>query len=465
MNSSSRRSARFPFRIKSFVLGALIGLTVSGLGSWAAWVQVTSYSTRNRESEVLQRSQVNAKLVGQLIANGVEPIDALSSIPPLGSQNSSILWVDGDWLSVGASTPRSDIPSELLEFGESGIPGSMRQVVDQRLTFFVTLPIILPGDRPIAYFGVTSLSDLEISLLDTRRALITATALSTFGGALFGLWINRRLMKPLSEISGASHDISSGDLKARVPIPRETDLARIAIAFNHMAESLQGRLEAEANFAATAAHELRTPVSVLRSTVDLMKLNDFTLGNDSRALVRELDISITHFEKIVRDLLDLGRQSTSADTPNLTVRHLPTLLKAIFAFYKIDLRLLRLRNEFDDTFVSVDVTRLKQIFGNLLENCTLYGGGVTGVTVENDSERIRVHIDDDGPGIDPLERDLVLRPFSRGKASTGTNGSGLGLAIVLGHLRSMNSSLDIGTSPSGGCRFSFTLLTTDHSEL
>ena len=106
---------------------------------------------------------------------------------------------------------------------------------------------------------------------------------------------------------------------------------------------------------------------------------------------------------------------------------------------------------------------------NLMENADHYGGGATaiGVGPGEDGLEVEVTVDDDGPGIDPLERLKIFERFYRGSASgrrgTGT-GTGLGLALVDEHMRVMHGNVRVESSESGGARFILTLPVLDHGD-
>jgi two-component system, OmpR family, sensor histidine kinase MtrB len=111
--------------------------------------------------------------------------------------------------------------------------------------------------------------------------------------------------------------------------------------------------------------------------------------------------------------------------------------------------------------VGVDKRRFERVMVNLMENADHYGGGVTRVAVKPaDDGTVEVLVDDDGPGIDPLERLKIFERFYRGSASgrrgTGT-GTGLGLALVEEHMRAMHGNVRVESSDAGGARFVLSL--------
>lgn len=455
-------SERVSLRGKAVIIGGLVGLTISLVASGITWSSAQSYLLRQRESAAQQQSFVHAELVARAILAGDDPADALTSIPTISPSYRALMKVDDEWLSLSAGIGVGNVPSDLLGRAEIGEPADQRSLLNGQPAYFVTFPMSIGTDRQLAYVGVSSLSEIQDTVNAIRRALLIGVFISSIGGALIGFWLSRRVMEPLKEISTTSVELSSGDLEARVRIPREPDLARISHSFNQMAESLQHRLEAESRFAAQAAHELRSPLTALRGTTDILQMQKDALPTSLEGLVDNLGTEVSEFERMLEDLLVLGRQSSGSDRANLTIRQADALFAAIMKNFELPAHVFTTDLDLSQVSVRVDVTRLKHVFGNLISNAALYAGGVTALRVESNDgtstqPRLVVHVDDDGPGIGESERESILEPFSRGRRSQGLPGSGLGLSIADGHLRSMGSRLRIGSSPSGGARFSFEL--------
>jgi len=462
-------SERVSLRGKAVIIGGLVGLAISLVASGITWSSAQSYLLNQRESAAQQQSFVHAELVARAILAGEEPADALTSIPTINPSYRALMKVDDEWLSLSAGIGVGNVPSDLLGRAEIGEPADQRSLLNGRPAYFVTFPMTIGTDRQLAYVGVSSLSEIQDTVNAIRRALLIGVFISSIGGALIGFWLSRRVMEPLKEISTTSVDLSSGDLEARVRIPREPDLARISHSFNQMAESLQHRLEAESRFAAQAAHELRSPLTALRGTADILQMHKDTLPSDLGGLVDNLGTEVSEFERMLEDLLVLGRQSSGSDRANLTIRQADTLFVAIMKNFDLPPHVFMTDLDLSQISVRVDVTRLKHVFGNLINNAALYAGGVTALRVGlNDRDglqpRLVIDIDDDGPGISESERESILEPFTRGRRSQGLPGSGLGLSIADGHLRSMGSRLNISSSPSGGARFSFELDVVEEDE-
>jgi signal transduction histidine kinase len=107
--------------------------------------------------------------------------------------------------------------------------------------------------------------------------------------------------------------------------------------------------------------------------------------------------------------------------------------------------------------VAVDRRRFERMVANLLDNADRYGAGSVTVRSGQWAEAVQLHVDDDGPGIPPAERELIFDRFTRGSTAGSSPGTGLGLALVREHAKLHGGSVTVGASPDGGARFTLTL--------
>ena len=107
----------------------------------------------------------------------------------------------------------------------------------------------------------------------------------------------------------------------------------------------------------------------------------------------------------------------------------------------------------EEPIARTDARRFERIIGNLVDNANNHGGGVVGIVIEADDEKVRINVDDAGPGVDETLRERLFEPFARGNAAHRTEGAGLGLAIALEQSHVLKGDLWVETSPQGGARF------------
>jgi signal transduction histidine kinase len=107
----------------------------------------------------------------------------------------------------------------------------------------------------------------------------------------------------------------------------------------------------------------------------------------------------------------------------------------------------------DEPVIRTDARRLERIVGNLIDNAQQHAGGVVQVLIQQDSEAVRILVDDAGPGIDEGIRERLFEPFTRGESHGHTDGAGLGLAIVREQADVLGGQVTVERAPAGGARF------------
>lgn len=448
------------------VIGAVIGFTISAVSSTLTWSAARSYLLNQREASARAQSFAHARLVANAIDGGLDPSEALTSIRSTATGYRSLLLVDGEWLSSGSGISSRLIPDSLLTKIDAQTPAVQRSTYAETLAIFTVYPITLDpistnNTRTLIYVGVSPLTELSNTLLSISQALLIGTGIATIGGLIIGLWLSKRVMGPLRDLSRTAVEISHGNLGARVTPPSEPDLAIIATSFNSMADDLQIRLEAESRFAAQAAHELRSPLTAIKGAADIISRRQDHLPIDLIPTLQVLNDKISYFERLLQHLLLLGRQASGIESANLSSRTPYQLFLAIASHLSLPEGKLHFIGDLDDVEVIVDVQALTQVIENLIRNTENYGGGLTAISVIRSQMDVTIHIDDSGPGFSSLELESVLQPFQRGRLSHGTEGAGLGMSISAGLLKSLGSTLIIGSSPSGGARCSFSLALSD----
>lgn len=437
-------------------IGAVIGFTISVASGLLTFSLAKSYLTNQRESAARTQSFAHAQLVANSLSGGLEPFDALSSIPS-PSAGYRVLLLDGEeWISSGAGVSARQLPDTVTASAQERLAVTQRATFAGDMSIFTVFPIET-STSSIAYVGISQLTELSATLSSITQALVLGVGISTIGGLLIGLWLSRRVMGPLRDISRTAVEISQGNLEARVVPPAEPDLAIIAGSFNVMADDLQTRLEAESRFAAHAAHELRSPLTAIKGAAGIIAGHSDRIPDDLNPTLSVLTERVNYFERLLQDLLILGRQASGIESVNLSSRSPAPLFAAIAAHLELPSEMVRCDPSLDDIEVVVDVQALTQVMSNLVRNATAYAGSVDTILIERDGDDVVVHVDDAGPGFSDLEREDVIRPFQRGRLSQGVEGAGLGLSIADGLLKSMGAQLRLGHSPVGGARCSFAL--------
>lgn len=446
-------------RTRSVLVGAVVGLVISSIGALATFRLAESYLSRQRETTALTQTIATGRLLVDNLAEGVQPARAILDLPfgPIGGR--ALLHIDGQWVVSGGGISERDLPGAYVTELLSGRGVQQKTVLGRVPVLLTGIPVSLSVDEQAAFATVLPLSELDRTLGLIGTALVVGVVLATLLGGAVGFYLSRRVMEPLRAVSTAATKLSSGDLSFRVVPPSEPDLARIAESFNAMLDSLQERIRREKRFAAHVSHELRSPLTVLRGSLELIEANKDSLGPEGRLGVEMMTERLDDFEQMLLDLLEIARYESENVDVDLTKVELGPLLRSIFERLRVDSGLVCFDASSERLSMSVDVRRLHHVLANLVQNAERYAGGVSGVSVETNANEdvVEIHVDDAGPGIRMEERSVILEPFMRGRNVRGIGGAGLGLAIVTHHLEVLGGSLSVGDSPQQGARFSLIL--------
>ncbi len=278
-------------------------------------------------------------------------------------------------------------------------------------------------DRPARLFAEQS----PLAILGFGVILLTAGA--------SGVFMSKRITRPLQELTNATHAVASGDLAHRVPERAQDEIGTLARAFNSMSSQLQDSQQQKRQMTQDIIHDLAQPIVVIRGLSEAMR-------------DRVLDRSDENLEIILQEAGRLEALARSlhllevADASRIQLdreRIAPTVL--IQRFVKIYGEAARqagldLASHVPDALpdVDVDVERAIQALGNLVHNAFRYAPAGSTVTImaEADSNHVRISVVDEGPGVPPPELGRIFDRFYRtDKArSQPQSGSGIGLAIV-----------------------------------
>ncbi|MGV9680311.1 HAMP domain-containing sensor histidine kinase [Nocardia sp. NPDC003482] len=308
---------------------------------------------------------------------------------------------------------------------------------------------------------VSALLAASVTLLHRGfwETLITCAIAGTGIGAVFGLWLSRRLLGPLRQVTGTAARIASGQLGTRLPDTDDPDLAPTVDAFNAMVDSLQRRIDRERRLVGDVSHELRTPLTTLTTSVEVMSRHADELPERSRRALDLVRAELDHLRRLLDDLLALARAEArlhAADAEPLSVRE---LLTHTLAELRVPPDLLRVEG---DATVLGRKLELERAVVNLLENAQRHGGGVVAVGARRAGTEVIITVDDAGPGIAPEDRERVFERFvtvRRGRRS-GT-GTGIGLALVAETVAAHGGRVRCGERDGGGARFTVCLPISD----
>jgi two-component system sensor histidine kinase MtrB len=365
----------------------------------------------------------------------------LANLPDIGPTEALVRY-RGTWVSTTAKYGPENLPKELRERVITNFqPGQMLTTISRDHVYAVGIPL---PDVDASYFEIVPLKELSGTLSSVRVSLVGAVIITTALGVLLGAWAARRAVRPLADAAQAAQVIAGGGLGTRLEPGDDPDLQVLAGSFNDMAAALQQRVERDARFASDVSHELRSPLTTLAASADVLQSRRDELPEKAAAALDLLVADVGRFQNLVEDLLEISRFDAGA------VRlHLEELKVAEFVRQAVSVSAtpdvkINVDPRAEELVIQGDKRRLARVVANLLDNARYYGGGDVDVTVEpaqpegEEISEVLIAVEDHGPGVPQEERALIFERFARGgsaRARGSSEGAGLGLALVDEHVR------------------------------
>jgi two-component system, OmpR family, sensor histidine kinase BaeS len=339
----------------------------------------------------------------------------------------------------------------------------------EKRTIFGSLPkgeevnfqtIIVRGET-VGYVGLMSpkhfLHPMQVQFLSQQKvSLALAAAGMVIVIVIISLPLSRRLVKPIAAMVAATHEIASGKYATRIPVSSSDELGRLARDFNDMAQTLEKHDKERRQWVADISHELRTPISVLRSEIEALLDGIRNITPDA---IRSLHADTLRLNRLVEDLYQLSLSDIGALTYRKENIDLFELLRASLESYRAEfgrkgIRLTQNLPQPGEVIVLADGERMNQLFANLFENSLRYtdAGGDFIINVARHDGFVTIDLQDSAPGVS--EQD-VKRLFERlyrvdRSRSRTSGGAGLGLAICKNIVEAHEGSISAHQSPLGG---------------
>jgi two-component system sensor histidine kinase MprB len=279
--------------------------------------------------------------------------------------------------------------------------------------------------------------------------------------AALGRLAARRVLAPLSEVAQTATYIGeTDDLSRRITVRADDEVGQLATRFNTMLEHLEGSraaldesVRAQRQLVADASHELRTPVTSLRTNIEVLLAGGTISEEDRRRLLTDVVEQSEELSALVSDLIDLARgDEPQGDTEDV---RLDRVVEESLARARRNAPSLRFETHLEPVILEGVAERLERAVNNLLDNAARHSPPRGTVEVGVDSAG--VHVRDHGSGIDEEDLPHVFDRFYRGANVRGQQGSGLGLSIVRQVTEQHGGSVSAANAPDGGAVFTMHL--------
>ena len=316
---------------------------------------------------------------------------------------------------------------------------------------------LLPGT------ALTLLREPEEAFLQRLRETIVPVGIAACGVAiLLGLLLTWQLTGPMRKLKTAAQGIAGGDLSQRVDIRSKDEIGDLGRAFNEMAENLSRAEELRRNLTADIAHELRTPLSVIRGNLEAIVDGVFQPTKENVSSIHREAVLLS---RLVDDLQELALAEAGQLRIEPEITDVSSLIGRVVTNVATRAQSEGISVVTDLApelpLVSVDSQRIGQVILNLVDNALRHSseGGTVAVRTRRATDGVQVDVVDQGPGLSREEKSLVFERFYRGDKtrSRATGGAGLGLAIVKQLVEAHGGRAWVESTEGQGATFSFTL--------
>ena len=293
---------------------------------------------------------------------------------------------------------------------------------------------------------------------DYKKNSLLISAILAFIGGVVTYFISGHALRPIREFSDKIEEVQAQNLAAsRIEENKVKELNQLSVSYNKMLERLSDAFEIQRQFTANAAHELRTPLSLMQVQLDLYNSTRHP-DNDADTLqtIKMVTEQNGRLSKMVKTLLDMSElQSVGRDDEIMVDALVDEVLADLDPLAQE--KNIKLTGKCKNiTMVGSDILIYRLVY-NLVENAIKYNhsGGQVTVTAYRKEKHVYLSVEDTGNGIPEELRERVFEPFFRVDKSRSRElgGVGLGLALVREIVRVHDGSIAVRSNPSGGTVF------------
>ena len=306
---------------------------------------------------------------------------------------------------------------------------------------------------------IAPLAPLQAEHAEMVRAMTLGVLVALIGASAGGWLIGRLTLKPLSRMADQARQINEHNPRDRLEAPPVDDeLGGLAAAFNGLLDRLASALTLQRQFMADASHQLRTPVSVVRTATQVTLAKDVRPADEYRESLVIIGEQATRLSRLVDAMFLLAR----AEAHEVPLQREFLNLDDVVGESARAVRLLAnergvtvTTNGEEEVGLTGDDMLLRQMVGNLLDNAIRHAqrGGHVAAELTRAPDRVTIRITNDGPGIDPADQGRVFDRFVR----IGSSGAGLGLPIARWIAQAHGGTLHLEGSWPGSTTFVATL--------
>jgi signal transduction histidine kinase len=440
----NRRLQGVSLRARLMALGVAGVALALALGSLVLYAVLTFTVNRTLDDGAV----ASARAVAAMVSEDAVP----NPLPVSGSQVVQVVDSSGAVVSASMTADRLTPllrPAELTR----ALAGERISIPGARAALSGTLRALAvqagPPSSSRSIIVAVPVSDIEQAQAVLRNTLLVAYPPLVFIMALIAWRVIGSALRPVETLRSGAARISGSDQDERLPVPESADEIRaLALTLNDMLDRLAAARGRQRAFVADAAHELRSPLTSMRTQLEVAQ----HLG-EGGALAADLLADVVRLSALVEDLLLLARSGSDSRHPpvreSVDVRALLVATAGRYGSARVPVTVSAAPGP--AILANVNSEELQRALANLIDNAVRYADSEVVLGVRAEGGKAVLTVVDDGPGIPDEERERVFERFARldDARDRDAGGTGLGLPIVRELLRRSDGSIALQDNPSG----------------
>jgi two-component system, OmpR family, sensor kinase len=445
--------SRLPIRIRVTVAFAFAMAAVLAGSGWFLYARLDSHLSLALDRDLQLRSQDLATLVRQPHASLAQDRGGRFIEP--GESYAQLLDPSGRVLDATRPLATASLldETELRAARERPVYGTRSSVAGlNEPSRLLASPVTRAGRRLVLVVGATSQNGAE-TLASFRNELLIAGPIALALASVLGYLLAGLALRQVESMRRRAAAISADTPGERLPVPQTADeLQRLGETLNEMLERLEDALQRERDFVADAGHELRTPLALLRTELELA-LRHGGSADELREATRAASQEVDRLTQLAEDLLLIARADRGKLPLNVQTIDGPRLLETVasrFEWRAEHAGRSVTHNAVDGVQIRGDSLRLEQALANLIDNALRYGDGRVALELAKVDGHIELHVSDEGAGFPADFLGDAFERFTRSHRAREGAGSGLGLSIVRAIAEAHGGEAHAANSENGG---------------